>query len=258
MASKAGKRTRTPARCSDILAKVDPRTSYHALLEVLPGVAFFAKDRSFRIIAANRLFYERFGFQSEFEIIGRDDYELFPSRLAENFRRDDAEVMRTGCEKRNVVELFFNRQGIPDWFITHKLPMFNRRRQVIGVMGITQSYTGAQQALQPYLAIDRAVSCIRERYREPLTVAQLASYVHLSPRQLQRRFVETFGCSPQAFILKVRIQAACDLLQHGDRLMAEVARDSGFKDQSAFAQHFRRHIGATPRQYQARFRLVRG
>ena len=38
--------------------------------------------------------------------------------------------------KLNIAELFFNTQGIPDWFITHKLPVFNREGLVIGVMGL--------------------------------------------------------------------------------------------------------------------------
>ena len=248
---------RTPADRPRFLRALAPEHSYHALLDRLPGVAFFAKDRDSRLMAANRQFFERFGFRSEAAIVGKDDFDLFPARLAEHFRRDDAEVMKSGRPKLNIVELFFDRQGIPDWFLTHKLPVFDRAGKVIGIMGVTQSYEVAKQALQPYLAIDRAVTCIRERFREKLTVPQLAAYVHLSARQLHRRFVETFGSSPQAFNLKVRIQAACEHLQHGDRAISEVARESGFPDQSAFTQHFRRHMGVTPREFQRDFRLVR-
>lgn len=239
------------------LRALAPERAHHVLLEHLPGIAFFAKDRDSRLMAANRQFFERFGFRTEAQIVGKSDLELFPARLAEHFRRDDEAVMKSARPKLNIVELFFGRQGIPDWFITHKFPVFDHAGKVIGVMGVTQSYEVAKQALQPYLAIDRAVTCIRERFRKKLTVPQLAAYVHLSPRQLHRKFVETFGTSPQAFILKVRIQAACELLQHGDHPISEVARETGFPDQSAFTQHFRRHIGATPRKYQGRFRLVR-
>ena len=239
------------------LRALAPERAHHVLLDHLPGIAFFAKDRASRLMAANRQFYERFGFRTEAQIVGKSDLDLFPARLAEHFRRDDEAVMKSAKPKLNIVELFFDRQGIPDWFITHKFPVFDRTGKVIGIMGVTQSYEVAKQALQPYLAIDRAVTCIRERFREKLTVPQLAAYVHLSPRQLHRKFIETFGSSPQAFILKVRIQSACELLQHGDRAISEVARESGFPDQSAFTQHFRRHMGITPREYQGRFRLVR-
>jgi AraC-like DNA-binding protein len=237
---------------------IAPEDGCHVLFDHIPGVAFFAKDRQSRLVAANRLFYERVGFRSERELIGKDDLALFPARLAEHFRRDDAEVLHTGKPKLNIIELFFNRQGIPDWFLTHKLPVRDRRGRIVGIIGVTQSYGFGSKVREPYLAIDRAVSLIRERFRERLTVGELAASAHLSPRQLHRKFIETFGSSPQLFILKVRIQAACELLQDGDRLISEVARESGFSDQSSFTQHFRRHLGMTPRRYRQQYRLVRG
>ncbi len=240
------------------IRSVAAESCYHLILEHIGGVAFFMKDRSSRLVAANRHFYERLGFRSERELIGKDDFTIFPARLAEHFRHDDAEVLRTGKPKLNIVELFFNRQGIPDWFLTHKLPVRDRRGRVIGIAGVTQSYGFGGHIREPYLAIDRAVALIRERFRERLTVGELAAEARLSPRQLHRKFIETFGSSPQAFILKVRIQAACELLQQGDGLISEVARESGFGDQSSFTQHFRRHLGMTPRRYRQRYRMVRG
>lgn len=239
------------------LAAIAPESSYQTLFNLMPGVTFFAKDRQSRLMAANAHFYTRFGFRTESELVGVDDYQLVPPRLAEHFRRDDEEVMSTGRPKLNIAELFFNTQGIPDWFITHKVPAFDRQGRVIGVMGTSQSYAEAKTVLQPYLAIDQAVTWIREHFREKITVSQLAAHVHLSERQLHRRFVETFGFSPQAFILKVRLQAACELLQHGDHRISEVAREAGFPDQSAFGLRFRQHMGLTPLAYQAQFRLVR-
>ena len=234
-----------------------PESQFHRLMDHLPGLSFFAKDRQFRFMCANRQFIERFGFSDEEAIIGKDDFALFPQRLAEHFRVDDEEIMQTGKAKLNIVELFFNRQGIPDWFITNKLPVFDRKGRVIGVMGTTQSYAGKKQVLQPYLQINRAIEWIREHFREKFSVETLAEMVHLSPRQLHRKFVETFALSPQAFIMKLRIQAACEALQRDNRQISEVARDVGFSDQSTFTQHFHKHMGLTPLKYQQQFRLVR-
>ena len=252
------KRKSPPSFRDRFIRSIAAESSYHGIFEHIPGVAFFMKDRHSRLVAGNRHFYERLGFRSERELIGKDDLALFPARLAEHFRRDDAEVLRTGKPKLNIIELFFNRQGIPDWFLTHKLPVRDRRGRVIGIIGVTQSYGFGGRVREPYLAIDRAVSLIRERFREKLTIGEIAASAHLSPRQLHRKFIETFGSSPQSFILKVRIQSACELLQQGDRLISEIARESGFSDQSSFTQHFRRHLGMTPRLYRQQYRLVRG
>jgi AraC-like DNA-binding protein len=231
---------------------------FYPLFDHMPGVSFFAKDEKFRIVAANRHFYERFGFEKESDIIGLDDFTLFPTGLAEHFRRDDIEVLTTGLAKLNIVELFFNRQRIPDWFITNKLPVLGRSGKVIGLMGTTQSYESKKQILQPIMQIDKAVNYIREHFRDKVSVEDLAAMVHLSPRQLQRKFVEAFGSSPQAFIMKLRIQAACLALKEESAQISEVARATGFADQSSFTQHFQRHMGMTPLRYLRQFRLRRG
>lgn len=236
---------------------IAPEGAFYQMFNHLPGISFFAKDNQFRIVAANRQFYQRFGFQEELEIIGKNDYDLFPSRLAENFRKDDTEVMGTGKPMLNIVELFFNQQGIPDWFMTNKAPVKDYKGRVIGIMGTTQSYETKKQVIQPFLQIDKAVNYIRENFRKKVSVEELADMVYLSSRQLHRRFVEAFGCSPQAFIMKLRIQAASEALQQEAAQISEVAREVGFGDQSSFTQHFQKHIGITPLRYQRQFRLRR-
>jgi AraC-like DNA-binding protein len=240
-----------------LLAQLGAETPLYRLFDHLPDVAFFAKDRHYRIVCASRLFYERFGFASEADIVGRDDFELFPKRLAETFRADDRAVLETGEPRLNLVELFFNRQGLPDWYVTNKLPLKNSRGEVIGLMGTTHGYEDRKALLQPFFQLDRAVAYIREHFRDKILVEDLAKQVHLSVRQLHRKFVEAFGVGPQAFILKLRIQAACDALQKESAQIAEISRELGFCDQSAFTQAFHRHIGLTPRQFQIQFRLRR-
>ena len=254
MSLPASQATATRAR---FLRRIGHDTPFYQLFDVMPDVSFFAKDRQFRLMCASRRFIERFGLRDEAQVIGRDDFELFPPRIAESFRRDDEEVLRTGEPKLNIVELFFTEQGVPDWFITNKLPLRDRQGRVIGVMGTVQSYENRRQVLQPHLQLDQAVAYIRENFRRGIRVKELAQAVHLSPRQLHRKFVETLGSSPQSFVIKVRLQAACEALQHEGSLISEVARELGFCDQSSFTQLFQKHMGVTPLNYQRRFRLRR-
>ncbi len=239
------------------IRRVSAESPFYRLFDYLPDISFFAKNRDFRLMCASRRFIERFGLSDEIDIVGKSDFDLFPARLAENFRRDDEEIFSTGKAKLNIVELFFNDQGLPDWFVTNKLPLNDAKGRVIGIMGMVQSFEGKKQLLQPYLQIDRALAYIRDHFRTGVSITELAQIVHLSPRQLHRKFVETFGASPQAFIMKLRIQAACEALQKESTTIAEIARDLGFCDQSALTQHFHRHMGMTPLTYLRQFRLRR-
>ena len=235
------------------LKRMGPETPIYHLFDRIPGVSFFAKDRQFRIVCANDHFIARFGFSDEIEIIGKDDFQLFPERLAENFRRDDAAVMTSGQPKSHIVELFFNRQGVPDWYVTDKMPVKDRSGKIIGVMGIVRAHGSAPEEVQTHQQIAAAVEHIRQRFRQKISIEELAERTGLSERQLHRKFVAAFGMSPQAVIMKLRIQAACELLRDPDPQLSEIAASTGFVDQSAFTQHFQKHMGTTPRRYRQRF-----
>jgi AraC-like DNA-binding protein len=223
-----------------------------SLFDHLPGYSFFAKNFEGEIMSANQGFYERFGFTSEEEIVGKTDFELFPVALADHFRRDDLKVMETGEPMLGIVELFFNRQGLPDWYLTNKLPVVGRDGAVIGVMGTVRSYARQAKLNQHFVQIEAAVDFIRDNFRKKILIGELSQRTGLSPRQFDRKFKDAFGISPQQFILKTRILAGCDGLANLRRPISDIAFELGFCDQSSFTRHFQKHMGVTPLQYRKR------
>ncbi len=244
-----------PRRAAASSRSIGAETPFYRLFDHLPEISFFAKDRHFRLMCASQRFLERFGFHEEAEIIGKDDFELFPERLAENFRRDDEEVMRHRRAEAEHRGALLQRAGRARLVHHEQAPAARWRGAVIGVMGTVHSYEGRREVLHPYLQLDRAIAYIREHFRSGVSVKELAHAIHVSPRQLHRKFMGAFGSSPQTFIMKLRIQAACEALQRKDAEIQEVARAHGFCSQSAFTQLFQKYVGLTPLKYQRRFRL---
>ena len=93
------------------------------LFESIPGVSFFIKDKEFRLMYMTEKFLPRIGLGSNEELFGKTDFDLFPPRLAEHFRRDDRTVIESKEPMLNILELVFNSQGLPDWFLTNKYPL---------------------------------------------------------------------------------------------------------------------------------------
>lgn len=239
-----------------VLSALTQHSMLTMLFDNLPGITFFVKSLDSILLAGSRSFYERLGYTKEEQMLGKTDFDFFPIHMAEHFRADDKEVMLSKCPKVQIVELFFNRHGIPDWYITNKFPILDVNGQAIGLMGTTQSYTGAKENITPYLLIDKAVEIIRSSFREKINVTDLAKTVGLSERQFLRRFNQAFACSPQAFILKTRMSAACRMLSQNDEKIATVSQSCGFADASSFVQLFRREMGETPLQYRQRYRMT--
>lgn len=234
---------------SRFLQELCPKTHFEVLFDQLPGVSFFVKNRDYQFVSANRAFWRRLNCSRESELIGRTDFDFFPQQLAQKFRQDDETIVASGEPMLKIVELFFNQQGLPDWYFTNKFPVFGRDGTVIGVMGTVQSYSGRKSALTPHLQLDRAVSYIREHFHESVNMTDLARRTGMSVRQFNRRFREVFGTNPRTFLIKTRIQAACEDLRSTEKPISEIALDYGFCDQSSFTQHFRTHMGETPLRY---------
>lgn len=239
---------------SQFLGDLADATQLARMFDHISGVSFFAKNRSFQLIYGNPQFYRRFGFTDETEVLGKTDFDLFPRPLALNFRADDEKVLSTGEPLLGIVELFLNQQGIPDWFITQKLPLFGKGGKVIGLMGAIQRYDIQNNVAAADASIAKAANAFRREPGNRWLMEEVARSVGLSQRQFDRKFKDCFGVTPQNYLIKTRIQAACDALREAGAQIADVAFDLGFYDQSAFTAQFRRHMGITPLKYQRAFR----
>lgn len=80
-------------------------------------------------------------------------------------------------------------------------------------------------------------------------VQDLAETVHLSPSQLRRVFVQTFGKAPIAYLTMVRTERMAQLLRSTELPIKQIATDVGWADPDFAARQFRRGIGVSPRIY---------
>ena len=102
--------------------------------------------------------------------------------------------------------------------------------------------------------VRRAVHFMEQSLNERLTAAEIASVVNLSPRQLERVFVNHLGTGPLAYFRGMRLRYARWLLQHSEASVAGIAAEVGFADSAHFARAFRARYGMTPQA--ARMRSV--
>jgi transcriptional regulator GlxA family with amidase domain len=93
---------------------------------------------------------------------------------------------------------------------------------------------------------------------QQVTVAELASLAHLSPRTFARRFVQETGTTPLRWLTGQRILLAQRLLEDTDEDVDQVAWQAGFGNATAFRHHFRTWRSTTPQAYRRAFRARTG
>ncbi|WP_208300269.1 AraC family transcriptional regulator [Prosthecobacter fusiformis] len=233
-------------------ATLAPAALFHPLFDHIPGVYFFAKNRQGHLMFASEGLRQRYSMQDEFEILGMTDFDLNPGSMAQAYVDDDDQLLQGKAPKIERIELWWDRQGMPDWFLVTKLPVHDQHGQIQGVMGLLRRPDEAERRLPVFQTVAQAVEMIRHDFARPLLVEDVATACGQSLRQLQRHFQAAFGITPQEFLLKTRVLAAARLLETTALSMAEIARRCGFPDQSAFTQHFRKRTGKTPSAYRER------
>ncbi|WLI09124.1 XylR family transcriptional regulator [Pseudomonas sp. FP597] len=100
----------------------------------------------------------------------------------------------------------------------------------------------------PYVM--QALLFIRQYACQGIKTDQVAAYVGVSRSSLESHFRKVRGCSVHDEILRFKLAAAANGLQHGDLAIADIAQQCGFKSAQYLHTVFRREFGCTPREYQ--------
>ena len=99
--------------------------------------------------------------------------------------------------------------------------------------------------------LGRVEALLHDRFRESLTLEEIASDNHVSADHLAREFRKHFGCTVGEYVRQLRLDFACAQLTRGHDSLAAIALAAGFTDQSHFTRMFRRRMGLTPGAYRA-------
>ena len=164
------------------------RKILRTLIDNIPD-AIYIKDEQCRKVVANVADVRNTGRQSEREIIGKNDFELFPKELAEGFYADDQRVIQTGQPVMNREEYVIDENGERRWLVTSKLPLRNEEKKIIGLVGIGRDVTEKKR-------IEAALLEREELYRSLISASPDAICVtnlHGSIMYVSSKALEMFG-----------------------------------------------------------------
>lgn len=239
-------------QCCEWLSTMAPGSLFQKLFDHLPGVFFFAKDRSGRTMFASHGILDRYRMTDETEMLGLTDFDINPASMADGYVRDDQRLLAGKARHIERLEVWFDRQGMPEWYVVTKLPLLDQCGRPSCVMGVLRRAEEHEKGLPVFQTVAHAVKIIRGHFVTPLVVAEVARQCGQSLRQVQRRFQEPFGVTPQEFLIRTRVLAATRMLEETSLTTREIAARCGFVDGSSLTQHFKKRVGLTPAAYRRR------
>ncbi len=100
--------------------------------------------------------------------------------------------------------------------------------------------SGQQRALEQYAQL---------HIREPISPADLARAMNLSPDYFTRLFRRTYGMPPRKWIVHQRIRHAAQRLVQSSLSVSDVAGELGYSDLFFFSRQFKEVMGMSPLRY---------
>ncbi|MBL8553817.1 MAG: AraC family transcriptional regulator [Phenylobacterium sp.] len=165
-------------------------------------------------------------------------------------------------EPAGVVGVRFRTSGAPAYLRSHANPFTDKRIAI----GDPPDLGGAPDEAARLALVaahvearidarfhDRAIAVVVARLRESdgrLSQAELCETARLSPRVLQRRFVNAVGVPPRMLASIVRFRRVFEALEAPKvASWTDAAQAAGYFDHPKMARDFRRFLGCTPGEF---------
>ena len=97
--------------------------------------------------------------------------------------------------------------------------------------------------------VEAAIRFINDNLSMPITTADVAKSLYISPKQLSRIFKDETGQTPAEYIRMSKNEHICKLLVETNLTLSDIAELVGMPDSAALIKRFKRIEGNTPIKY---------
>ena len=104
--------------------------------------------------------------------------------------------------------------------------------------------------------IDEICSYMKSHFAEDIQLTDLAAIAHLNKNYLVRQFRKTYGISPIAYLIKIRMDYSKKLLTESNLPVKQVASECGYHDPSFFHSYFKKTFHMSPREYRQQHKQI--
>ena len=117
------------------------------------------------------------------------------------------------------------------------------------ILSIIQSETLKYTPNSKKNKIIPSIEYISTNYNSNITNDTLASLCNISTVYFRKIFTEVMGISPMAYVFKIRIEKAMDMLRSDYVTVSDVASSVGYSSVYNFSRDFKKHTGVSPSKF---------
>lgn len=94
---------------------------------------------------------------------------------------------------------------------------------------------------------------LQARLKQTISVADMAQAMSMSARTLHRHLMAATGQSPARFLVRLRLERACQLMEAGKTPLKQLVRQTGFGSEYNLRRSLQQQLGVSPGDYLSRF-----
>ncbi|MBU2492401.1 MAG: PAS domain S-box protein [Bacteroidetes bacterium] len=167
------------------------------ILDNVPQSIFW-KDINSTYLGCNEVFSKFAGLNSPDEIIGKTDFDLpWPKGEADNYVKDDKEVIGNNTIKRNIEEPLQTAEGKRLIINTTKIPLHDSNDNVIGVLGVFDDITDRKHKEEALIESEIRYRMLFESNPHPMWVYDTETFNILAVNDAA---IDKYGYTKEEFL----------------------------------------------------------
>ena len=127
------------------------------MMDSIPDFLFI-KDRDLRFVRTNVAHAKMMGLASPDEVVGKNDFDVFPELEAGAIQEREKTVIETGRPVYSMEYEVSNRSGQVFYLSGHRIPIKDARGEVVGPIGLVRDITGVKKMEQELRNVNMRLS----------------------------------------------------------------------------------------------------
>ncbi len=105
--------------------------------------------------------------------------------------------------------------------------------------------------------LQKSIHYIHHHYQRKISIPELAKMENVCNSRYLAIFRSTYGMPPSKYLIKIRMDNACDLLINTELNINEIGEQVGYPDNCFFCKVFKEMFGASPKSFREKARRFR-